>query len=318
MEEIKDRREQLEEDNEKLRNLYGRIFRDFENYRKMRIRDQINLKIKEKIKFFKNILPLVDNFERARHQFKPESEEGKKLNSFYQGIHKQLLGILKEQGITSMLVVGKQFDPNLYEDVLREPSEEFNTDIVTEELKRGYQLEGKVLRRALVKVSTGKENGSANKVYNLSKVEKSQKEKFDIDVGDLISEKFIEKKTNRRTVLYIENDDDMRDLVSDNLEEYGFFVLKAKDAIKGKVLAIKYSPDLILFDLMLPGVDGLTLCQRLRRDERTSNIPILMMTALGGIKDKIKGFNAGADDYITKPFDLEELYRRINDLLKIE
>ncbi len=67
---------------------------------------------------------------------------------------------------------------------------------------------------------------------------------------------------------------------------------------------------------MLPKVDGLTLCQRLRRDERTSAIPILMITALGGTKDKVTGFNSGADDYITKPFDLEELQVRVKALLR--
>ena len=65
-----------------------------------------------------------------------------------------------------------------------------------------------------------------------------------------------------------------------NLEHSGFDVQKAEDGIKGQALALQYSPDLILLDLMLPSVDGLTLCQRLRRDERTSNIPILMITCL--------------------------------------
>ena len=67
---------------------------------------------------------------------------------------------------------------------------------------------------------------------------------------------------------------------------------------------------------MLPNVDGLTLCQRLRRDERTASIPILMVTALGATKDKVTGFNSGADDYLTKPFDLEELQVRIKALLR--
>ena len=67
---------------------------------------------------------------------------------------------------------------------------------------------------------------------------------------------------------------------------------------------------------MLPKVDGLTLCQRLRRDDRTAGIPILMLTALGGTKDKVSGFNSGADDYLTKPFDLEELQARVKALLR--
>ncbi len=118
------------------------------------------------------------------------------------------------------------------------------------------------------------------------------------------------------SILLIEDDRDMRELVAGHLMHSGFDVQKAEDGIKGQALALQYSPDLILLDLMLPSVDGLTLCQRLRRDERTSNIPILMITALGGLKDKVTGFNSGADDYITKPFDLEELHVRIKALLR--
>ena len=125
----------------------------------------------------------------------------------------------------------------------------------------------------------------------------------------------------KTTILLIEDDRDMRDLVSGHLEHSGFDVLKTDDGIKGQALALQYSPDIILLDLMLPNVDGLTLCQRLRRDDRTSNIPILMITALGGLKDKVTGFNSGADEYLLKPFDLEELlycikplFRRINKI----
>ncbi|WP_413323800.1 response regulator transcription factor [Synechococcus sp. MIT S9503] len=117
-------------------------------------------------------------------------------------------------------------------------------------------------------------------------------------------------------ILLIEDDRDMRELVSGHLEHSGFDVQSADDGIKGQALALQYSPDLILLDLMLPKVDGLTLCQRLRRDERTAAIPILMLTALGGTKDKVSGFNSGADDYLTKPFDLEELQVRVKALLR--
>tara|TARA_Y100001968_G_C19251973_1_gene664901 strand:+ start:91 stop:888 length:798 start_codon:yes stop_codon:yes gene_type:complete len=117
-------------------------------------------------------------------------------------------------------------------------------------------------------------------------------------------------------VLLIEDDKDMRELVSGHLEHCGFDVHRAEDGIKGQALALQYSPDLIILDLMLPKVDGLTLCQRLRRDERTAGIPILMLTALGATKDKVSGFNSGADDYLTKPFDLEELQVRVKALLR--
>ena len=117
-------------------------------------------------------------------------------------------------------------------------------------------------------------------------------------------------------ILLIEDDQDMRELVAGHLTHTGFDVHQAEDGIKGQALALQYEPDVILLDLMLPKVDGLTLCQRLRRDERTASIPILMITALGGTKDKVTGFNSGADDYITKPFDLEELQVRIKALLR--
>ena len=117
-------------------------------------------------------------------------------------------------------------------------------------------------------------------------------------------------------ILLIEDDKDMRELVSGHLEHTGFDVQRADDGIKGQALALQYKPDLILLDLMLPSVDGLTLCQRLRRDERTASIPILMITALGATKDKVTGFNSGAYEYLTKPFDLEELHVRIKALLR--
>ena len=118
------------------------------------------------------------------------------------------------------------------------------------------------------------------------------------------------------TILLIEDDRDMRELVAGSLEHSGFDVQKAEDGIKGQALALQYAPDLIVLDLMLPNVDGLTLCQRLRRDERTAQIPILMLTALGGTKDKVSGFNSGADDYLTKPFAPKELSARIRALLR--
>ena len=117
-------------------------------------------------------------------------------------------------------------------------------------------------------------------------------------------------------ILLIEDDRDMRELVAGHLEHSGFRVECAEDGIKGQALAMQTNPALILLDLMLPRVDGITLCQRLRRDERSAAIPILMITALGGTKDKVSGFNSGADDYLTKPFDLEELLARVKALLR--
>ena len=149
------RLEQLEKEHETLKGQYVRIAADFDNFRKRQSRDQDDLKIQLVSKALTAILPIVDNFERARQQLKPESEEAQTLHRSYQGLYKQLVEVLKQQGVAPMRVVGQKFDPNLHEAVLREPSQEFNEDLITEELQRGYHLEGKVLRHALVKVSMG-------------------------------------------------------------------------------------------------------------------------------------------------------------------
>ena len=149
------RLEQLEKEHETLKNQYVRIAADFDNFRKRQSRDQDDLKMQLICKSLTAILPIVDNFERARQQLKPESEEAQTLHRSYQGLYKQLVEVLKQQGVAPMRVLGQQFDPNLHEAVLREPSEKEKEDFIIEELQRGYHLEGKVLRHALVKVSMG-------------------------------------------------------------------------------------------------------------------------------------------------------------------
>jgi len=149
------RLEQLEKEHETLKNQYVRIAADFDNFRKRQSRDQDDLKMQLICKSLSAILPIVDNFERARQQLKPESEEAQNLHRSYQGLYKQLVEVLKQQGVAPMRVLGQQFDPNLHEAVLREPSDQEKEDIIIEELQRGYHLDGKVLRHALVKVSMG-------------------------------------------------------------------------------------------------------------------------------------------------------------------
>ena len=149
------RLEQLEKEHETLKSQYVRIAADFDNFRKRQSRDQDDLKVQLISKSLSAILPIVDNFERARQQLKPENEEAQSLHRSYQGLYKQLVDVLKQQGVAPMRVVGQTFDPNLHEAVLREPNNEYKEDVIVEELQRGYNLEGKVLRHALVKVSMG-------------------------------------------------------------------------------------------------------------------------------------------------------------------
>ena len=176
------RLEQLEKEHETLKNQYVRISADFENFRKRQSRDQDDLKIQLVSKSLTAILPIVDNFERARQQLKPESEEAQALHRSYQGLYKQLVEVLKQQGVAPMRVVGQQFDPNLHEAVLREPSEEFKEDSIVEELQRGYHLEGKVLRHALVKVSMGPGKQNSQEEVEKDKVVE------EIDSGNTSSE----------------------------------------------------------------------------------------------------------------------------------
>jgi two-component system response regulator RpaA len=117
-------------------------------------------------------------------------------------------------------------------------------------------------------------------------------------------------------ILIIDDDPAILELVSVNLDMAGYEVCRASDGIKGQAMAMQLLPDLVILDLMLPNVDGFTVCQRLRRNERTAEVPILMLTALSNIKDKIEGFNSGADDYLTKPFEIDELLVRIRALLR--
>ena len=149
------RLQQLEKEHETLKSQYVRIAADFDNFRKRQTRDQDDLKIQLTCSTLSQILPIVDNFERARQQLNPEGEEAQALHRSYQGLYKQLVEVLKQLGVAPMRVIDQSFDPTLHEAVMREPSNEKAEDIVIEELQRGYHLNGRVLRHALVKVSMG-------------------------------------------------------------------------------------------------------------------------------------------------------------------
>ena len=149
------RLQQLEKEHETLKSQYMRIAADFDNFRKRQTRDNDDLRIQLTCNTLGEILPVIDNFERARQQLTPEGEEAQALHRSYQGLYKQLVEVLKKLGVAPMRVVGQKFDPNLHEAVMREPSDIHQEDIITEELQRGYHLDGRVIRHALVKVSMG-------------------------------------------------------------------------------------------------------------------------------------------------------------------
>jgi len=153
--ELEERLAALQAEHDSLRSQYMRIAADFDNFRKRQSRDQDDLRLQITCTTLSEILPVVDNFDRARQQLTPESEEAVTLHRSYQGLYKQLVDVFKQLGVSPMRVEGEPFDPNLHEAVLREPSHDHPEDVVIEELQRGYHLNGRVLRHALVKVSMG-------------------------------------------------------------------------------------------------------------------------------------------------------------------
>ncbi len=118
------------------------------------------------------------------------------------------------------------------------------------------------------------------------------------------------------TLLIIEDDPDIVELLQYNLEREGYRVLVAGDGELGLRLARRHKPDVILLDLMLPGMDGLEVCRSLRGDEATRSISILMVTAKGEESDMVIGLELGADDYIVKPFSPRTLLARIRAVLR--
>ncbi len=120
----------------------------------------------------------------------------------------------------------------------------------------------------------------------------------------------------QQTILVVEDEKSIADILIYNLEKEGFVVHWERDGRDGLLRAQNLLPDLILLDLMLPGMDGLQVCRQLRSDSRTVDIRILMLTARAEETDEIVGFNMGADDYVTKPFKVRPLIHRVKALLR--
>ena len=116
-------------------------------------------------------------------------------------------------------------------------------------------------------------------------------------------------------ILVIEDQPEILQNIADYLELKGYLVDCAYDGLGGLHLALTQPFDLIILDLMLPGMDGITLCQRLRQEARLQT-PIIMLTARDSVEDKLTGFQAGADDYLVKPFSLPELHARVEAVLR--
>jgi two-component system alkaline phosphatase synthesis response regulator PhoP len=121
---------------------------------------------------------------------------------------------------------------------------------------------------------------------------------------------------NYGKILVVDDEEHIVELIKFNLEKNGYKVVTAFNGNDALKLAKDEKPDLIVLDLMLPGIDGIEICKILKRDEDTEKIPIIMLTARGEETDKILGLELGADDYVTKPFSVKELIARIKAVLR--
>ena len=119
-----------------------------------------------------------------------------------------------------------------------------------------------------------------------------------------------------RTILAVDDEEDILELLDYNLSKEGYRVFRAASGEKALEIASSEKPDLIILDLMLPGLDGLDVCRKLKADRNTSNIPIVMLTAKGEEADIVLGLELGAEDYVTKPFSPRVLVARVRAVLR--
>lgn len=120
----------------------------------------------------------------------------------------------------------------------------------------------------------------------------------------------------QRKILVVDDEKDIVDLITYNLEREGFATIRAYDGHAALELAKAKKPDLVVLDLMLPGIRGMDVCRFIRKNPETETLPIIMLTARSDQMDKILGLEIGADDYITKPFNVMELIARIRSVLR--
>ena len=118
----------------------------------------------------------------------------------------------------------------------------------------------------------------------------------------------------QKRILIVDDDDEIRELLEFDIASSGYFVDTAKDGLEGLNKALNNTYDLVLLDVMMPKLDGFEVCKNIRQAKLA--VPILMLTAKGTIDDKTVGFDSGADDYLVKPFDIQEVLLRIRVLLR--
>ncbi|XP_074273290.1 uncharacterized protein LOC141596916 [Silene latifolia] len=134
---------------------YIRLQADFDNFRRRSEKERLSVRSDAQGEVIESLLPMMDNFERAKLQIKPETVREKQIDTSYQGIYKQFVEIMRSLRVSIIATVGRPFDPSLHEAIAREDSEEYKEGIVSQELRRGFILGDRLLRPAMVKVSSG-------------------------------------------------------------------------------------------------------------------------------------------------------------------
>lgn len=165
---LKAQLEELNQQCDSFKTQSMRIAADFDNFRKRTAKEKEDLEQQIKRVTITELLPVVDNFERARSHIKPQNDGEMTIHKSYQGVYKQLVDCLKRLGVAPMRPEGQEFDPNLHEAVMREPTDQYPEGVVTEQLMRGYMLNERVLRHAMVKVAAAPESPSEDSAQDSS------------------------------------------------------------------------------------------------------------------------------------------------------
>ncbi|OMO94100.1 GrpE nucleotide exchange factor [Corchorus olitorius] len=139
-----------------------RLQADFDNFRKRSEKERLTTRFDAQGEVIESLLPMVDSFERAKEQLKPETEKETKIDTSYQGIYKQFVEIMRSLRVAVVPTVGKPFDPSLHEAIAREESQEYKEGIIIQEFRRGFLLGDRLIRPAMVKVSSGPGNKKAS------------------------------------------------------------------------------------------------------------------------------------------------------------
>ncbi|KAI9097512.1 hypothetical protein K1719_025283 [Acacia pycnantha] len=148
---------------------YLRLQADFDNFRKRFEKEKHNIQSNAQVEVIEKLLLMVDNFDRTKQLIKPATDKEKKIDASYQGIYKQFVEILRSHHVAVVATVGKRFDPLVHEAIAREESQEYKEGIIIQESRRGFLLRGRLLRPALVKVSSGPGNKKATVTPDNSK-----------------------------------------------------------------------------------------------------------------------------------------------------